>query len=53
MICRNSVKVRETAWLETSTIPTGLETSFLPDPVNRWGKNVTVTFVADHVVPRL
>ena len=49
-ICRNSVKVSETAWLETSTIPTGLETSFLPDPVSSLGKNVIVAFVAAQLV---
>jgi hypothetical protein len=30
-------------------MPTGLETSFLPEPVIRRGKNVTVAFAADQV----
>ena len=44
---------RSTAWLETSTIPTGLETSFLPDPVTSLGKNVMVAFVAVQLVSTL
>ena len=50
---RYHVKLTDTTCCDTSTMPTGPETSLRPEPVTIRGKNVIVAFAARQLSPRL